>query len=103
MEGTPDWFLRALLTGKASFGMWCDVTADWALGLGFICAVAIPQFICFPLGITALSRGLEKSEMKAHFIGKTCLSQTLAVLTRLPVHVNLKELFFPLAIKPQDF
>lgn len=60
MEGTQDWFLRALLTGKASFGMWCDVTADWALGLGFIWVVAIPQFICFPQGITALLRGLEK-------------------------------------------
>lgn len=56
---------------KASFGMWCDVTADWPGGLGFICVIRIPQFICVPQGIIALFRALESSEMKAHFRAKT--------------------------------
>ena len=63
-------------------------------GLGFICVIRIPQFICVPQGITALFRALENSEMKAHFWAKTWLSQTLAVLTRLTVSVDLKEWFF---------
>lgn len=71
--------------------------------LGFVCVVGIPQFICFPQGITALFRGLEHSEMKAYFSSKTCLSQTPAALTRLTVYVNLNDLCFSLAIKPQDF
>ena len=62
--------------------------------LGFICVTRIHQFICFPQGITALFKGLESSEMKAHFRAETCLSQTLAALTRLTVSVDLKEWFF---------
>ena len=72
-------------------------------GLGFICVIGIPQFICFPQEITALFRSLESSEMKAHFRTKTCLSQTPAVLTRLTVSVDLKKRFFFLSHQTAGF
>ena len=40
----------------------------------FVCVIAVPQFICLPQRITALFRGLERSEMKTHFRAKTVMS-----------------------------
>lgn len=100
-EGTRDWCLCVCVPAsvKASSGMWCEVTADWAWGLGFISGVGIPQLICFPQGITALFRGAGK------FWNESALGRWDTPVPNsgsLTVGGDLKELISSLALKPQD-